>query len=457
MKFNQLIVSFIFVIATAFVHAQDSVVKQSPDKKGWNIGILPAVSYNTDLGFQYGGLINLFHYGDGSRYPVYNHSYYFELSRYTKGSGLIRLAYDSDRLLKNIRTTFDFSYMPEQAIDFLGFNGARSVYNRSWTDNKSPDYISRVFYKHERNMIRFHADLTGTINSSRMFWLAGAEFYDISTASVDVDKLNRGKDEEDKLPDPTVTKGLFEKYIDWKLIPEEDVNGGYFTGLKLGLMYDSRDFQPNPMTGIWTDIILYASPKFSSSLQNGFLRLSITHRQYLTLVKEKLSFVYRLSYQGNLGTKVPFYVQPLMVTTQLRGSYSEGLGGQRSLRGIMRNRIVGDGFVYGNAEFRFKFFKTNWFKQNIYFALNAFIDAGQVVKEIDIDDKISAARLDNPSITDNDWKNFFSGNPERLHLGTGLGLKAVMNENFILSGDYGRALDPQDGQSGIYIGLNFLF
>jgi hypothetical protein len=457
MKYKLLFVYFLLFWFSLHGNSQDTIQQNSPEKKGWNIGVLPAVSYNSDLGFQYGGLVNLFHYGDGSRYPRYNHTYYFELSKYTKGSALIRLAYDSDQLIKNIRTTFDFSYMPEQAIDFYGFNGAESVYNESWTDSKSPDYISRVFYKHERNMIRFHADLTGKLSGNNFFWLAGAEFYDISVNSVNVDKLNRGKDEDDKLPDPKTTKGLYEKYIDWKLISEEDQNGGLFAALKFGLVFDSRDFQPNPMRGIWTDVILYAAPKATSSLNEGFLRLSITHRQYFTLVREKLSFVYRIGYQGNLGTYVPFYAQPLMITTQLRGSYSEGLGGQRSLRGILRNRVVGDGFAYGNAEFRYKFYRANWFKQNIYLALNLFLDGGQLVKPIDIRDKIEAARLSNPEWTDADWLDYFSGGSERIHYGAGVGLKAVMNENFILSGDYGKALNLQDGRSGLYIGLNFLF
>lgn len=200
-----------------------------------------------------------------------------------------------------------------------------------------------------------------------------------------------------------------------------------------------------------------ADPKTTSSLNKGFLRLSIIHRQYFTLIREKLSFVYRIGYQGNLGTYVPFYAQPLMITTQLRGSYSEGLGGQRSLRGIMRNRIVGDGFAYGNTEFRYKFYRANWFKQNIYFALNFFLDAGQVVKPMDIREKLKAARLNNPELTDDEWLDYFSKDSERIHFGTGLGLKAVMNENFILSGDYGKALNPQDGRSGLYIGLNYLF
>jgi hypothetical protein len=32
-----------------------------------------------------------------------------------------------------------------------------------------------------------------------------------------------------------------------------------------------------------------------------------------------------------------------------------------------------------------------------------------------------------------------------------------MNENFVVAVDYGMALDPQDGNSGLYIGLDYLF
>lgn len=45
-------------------------------KKGFSFGALPAVSYDSDLGFQYGVLSNLYWYGDGSRYPAYDHSLY---------------------------------------------------------------------------------------------------------------------------------------------------------------------------------------------------------------------------------------------------------------------------------------------------------------------------------------------------------------------------------------------
>ena len=38
-------------------------------KSGWNFGALPTITFDTDLGFQYGALVNLYQYGDGSRYP----------------------------------------------------------------------------------------------------------------------------------------------------------------------------------------------------------------------------------------------------------------------------------------------------------------------------------------------------------------------------------------------------
>lgn len=442
---------FLVIMAMPLLMAAQSETK-TQIKTGWNFGALPAISFNTDLGFQYGALVNLFHYGDGSRYPVYDHMFYVEASMYTKGSGLLRFSYDSDRLIKGIKTTFDLSYMPEKAINFHGFNGYESVYNSAWEDDSDPAYKSRMFYRFERNMLRLITNATGKIGSGNIQWTGGIDFYSFKVGSVDIDRLNRGKDEDKMLPSLEEQPGLYEKYKQWGILPANELDGGTFTALKAGLVYDSRDFQPNPMKGIWTDVILYVAPKPLSDLDKGFTQLSITHRQYFTLVKEKLSFVYRLSYQQQIGGHTPFYALPLMITTQLKGAYSEGLGGQRSLRGIMRNRVVGEGIVYGNAEFRWKFFRTHLGKQNIYCGLNAFVDAGQVVDKADVDFSV----LNNTDSMDN-IADYYKADSEKMHFSAGLGLKVVMNENFIISGDFGKALNKQDGEKGIYIGLNYLF
>ena len=92
-------------------------------KTGWNFGAIPAISFDTDQGFQYGAAVNFYNFGDGSTFPKYKHSLYFEISRFTKGSGIYRFYYDSESLIPGIQVTTDLSYLPDQAYDFYGFNG----------------------------------------------------------------------------------------------------------------------------------------------------------------------------------------------------------------------------------------------------------------------------------------------------------------------------------------------
>ena len=94
-----------FAVCSAQNDSIKQTVKQEKIKKGWNLGGLPVVAFDTDLGFEYGALVNLFNYGDGSTYPQYKHSIYAEVSRYTKGSGINRLFYDSKFLITRFLTT----------------------------------------------------------------------------------------------------------------------------------------------------------------------------------------------------------------------------------------------------------------------------------------------------------------------------------------------------------------
>lgn len=46
---------------------------------------------------------------------------------------------------------------------------------------------------------------------------------------------------------------------------------------------------------------------------------------------------------------------------------------------------------------------------------------------------------------------------DKPHCSGGAGLKIGMNENFIVSIEYGKAFNRQDGNSGFYINMNYLF
>ena len=425
---------------TTVLLAQDKVVSKS----GWNFGALPTITFDTDLGFQYGALVDLYNYGDGTRFPNYNHKLYFEVSRFTKGSAINRFYYDSDQLIEGLQTSFDLSYLTDQAYDFYGFNGYDAVVNSGWFDNDSPDYISRMYYKYDRKLFRMKLDVQGKLSGDNLRWIGGFNLQNFKIGSVDIEKLNKGKDDADKLPPQ---EGLFEKYQHWGIISEEEADGGFVPTLKAGVTYDSRDNRPNPMKGVWSEAVVEGAPGFLGA-ESSFAKIALIHRQYFTLIPNDLSFVYRLAYQTTLAGDVPFYYQTQVMTSVLTGALSEGIGGAKTIRGIYRNRVVGDGFFYGNVEMRWKFVRFNFINNNFYLGLNAFSDFGQVTNKIDVSPR-------NATVVNR--SSYFKDDAETLHISYGAGLRIAMNENFVIAVDYGRAIKEQDGKSGMYIGLNYLF
>jgi hypothetical protein len=437
------ILSFVLLGYTLTLQAQESE-KEKDIKTGWNFGAIPVVSYNTDLGFQYGALTNIYNYGNGKVYPMYYHSFYAEVSRYTKGSGIYRFFYDSKFLIPNIRFTGDISYLPDEALDFYGFNGYHAIFNKEWQDDTSDSYKTRMFYKHKRNMFRTKLDFQGKTGIENLNWAVGLELNNIMVSTVDIEKLNKGKSGDDILPD---TLTLFDKYVAWDIIKANETEGGFYTTLKAGAVYDTRDNEPNPMRGLWSEIVVAQTinPDFK------YTKLGITHRQYFTLIDNKLSFAYRLGYQGIIAGEAPFYGLPNMVYTFIPSSTTDGLGGSKSVRGLVRNRVVGNGMVFGNLEFRWKFTQFTLMKQHIYLALSPFMDFGTVVQNKELD--LSLAELDP------DFNNYFNKNNEtdKLHITYGAGFHFAMNQNFIIAVDAGVPLNEQDGSLGLYIGMNFLF
>jgi hypothetical protein len=450
---KKLAVLFLFFLMGSVVFAQGKEDKKEVVKDGWNFGTLPTITFDTDLGFQYGALVDLYHYGDGSRYPKYDHKFYFEVSRFTKGSGINRFYYDSDKLIKGLQTTVDLSYLSDQAYDFFGYNGYDAVVNYDWIDDTKPDnvYKSRMFYKYDRKMFRFKVDLQGKITGENWKWIGGFNLLNFKLASVDIDNFNEGKEGAELLPPISEQPGLYEKYQNWGIIKSEEANGGFVPALKAGLVYDSRDNRPNPMKGIWTEAVIESAPEFLGA-ESSFTKMSITHRQYFTIIKDDLSFAYRLNYQTTIGGNTPFYYQTQVLVSELKGASSEGLGGGSTMRGISRNRVMGDGYFLGNVEARWKFVRFRFIKNNFYLGLNGFMDFGQVTKKMSGIENVPSAEFISET-----KEEYYENDAEKMHISYGAGLRVVMNQNFIIKCDYGRAIDERDGKSGIYIGLNYLF
>ena len=427
--------------------AQKSDSTKTKVKTGWTFGALPAIAFDTDVGFRYGALINLFNYGDGTRYPDYNHSLFFEWSNTTKGSMEIRSYYDSEFLIPKVRLTADVSYLTEKALDFYGLNGYEAKYHPEWEDEEDPSYVSRVFYRHERKMFRAMASFQGNLMKSneKLKWITGFVYFNNKISPVDLDKLNKGKDEADKLPD---VPGLYDLYVEYNVLKPSERDGNQLTYLKGGIVYDGRDFDAFPTKGIWTEAVFSYSPKFLGDWESSYLKFTFIHRQYLPLIDKKLVFAYRLAYQGTITGNVPFHIQPHIVPIDMRSATSQGLGGKNNLRGVLRNRVVGDGFILGNFELRWILLRTVVFNQNVYLGTNLFFDTGRIIQYIE-------QNLDQwPSES---FSEYFDPGTESFHNSAGIGIKVGLNENFIVKGDYGHAFNMNDGESGFYIGLNWLF
>ena len=296
--------------------------------------------------------------------------------------------------------------------------------------------------------------------SNNWYWNAGAGVLGYKIGNVDVDMLNKGKDAEDQLPD---TAGLYEKYVLWDIIPHNEANGGWHPYLRGGITYDTRNQQQNPSRGIYTDAFLTYTAAFGDMKDYNNLKFNFNFRQYIPIT-ENISLAYRVGTQLTLAGKSPFYLNTYMNTLFIQRVIYEGLGGGNSLRGIVRNRILSDGFAFANVELRLKLWNFKVGKENFYIGINPLFDAGMVLQPYDINKEQveNNIRENDPSFDMNTLGNYFNFDESLIykpHLSAGIGLKVAMNENFIVSVDWATPLNKADNgkMSNLYIKIGYMF
>ena len=473
-------------------------------KTGWNFGILPSVAYDADYGFQGGVLTNIYYYGDGSQYPEYIHSLYIEAAYTTKHHGIFRFNYDSKYLIPGYRLTLDATYLPDAMCDFYGFNGYESQYNYNWHNwnkklTKDPDYItahpeyadyrSRVFYKYKRDLIRVAGDIEGTIYKD-LKWNAGLGVLGYLIDDCDIKMLN-GKNEfddtkrnyEQKALNPN-EQLLYEKYRTWGLVGDEERNGGWHPYVRAGITYDTRDKRQGPNKGIYADAFFTYSAAFNAAYGQqaaagyNHLQFNFTFRHYIPCYYDKnginrITFAYRIGTQNNIAGRSPFYMNNYMNTLFIQRVYYEGLGGGNSIRGMMANRILANGFAFANVEFRFRVVNFDIGRQHFYIGLNPFFDLGVITQPYKLDELVehNTANWNTPyhslqesmAAAGENYSDYFRPADDTKvympHMCAGVGLKVGMNENFVLSCDWAMPIDRQDNQklANFYVKMGYLF
>ncbi len=199
---------------------------------------------------------------------------------------------------------------------------------------------------------------------------------------------------------------------------QRDFDSGLISGLKGGwvsiiqnaLIYDTRDFEPDPTKGSYFEIANEYSSKYIGS-QFDFNKLFIQGRYY-----QKLPFGSRTVLAGRLGVghifggNAPFF--EFQDQWSPEGSIN-ALGGKQSLRGFRTNRFLARSLAFTNVEFRYRIAETKWGKQHFAFGVAPFLDMGTVR---------------------NDWRDL---NFRDIKYSYGGGIRIGWNQSTVLFFDYG--------------------
>ncbi len=439
MKSSIILVVLSAVIAVTPVSGRNSKGQQLLNRKnspvvktGWNIGALPAINYNNDLGFQFGGLSQIYNYGDGLIYPNYYHKVEAHAYMFSKGAKQFILKYDSKYLIPGMRVTADAQYMNNPLCGFYGFNGAVSPYHEELNLRKSSDKNEGIaFYANYQRQFKANLDLQGRL-ADGLTWIGGVSYSHHRYSDVTI-KPYAGEET------------LYHQYREAGLIPEEDTFG-HRIELKGGVIYDTRDFEANPSKGIYGNVTLTAGESISSS-KKGSLMLSADFRQYISVFPGTLTLAYQIGYKGKIAGSLPFYAMPAF---QMRGSYG--------------SRITGDGVAWASMDLRLTAARFTAFRQNFEIGLVGFADCGRVIGyhnlagQSALGEEMISKSIEGAAY--GPYRSIFDSGiatREKLHSSVGGGFFYSMNKNFITAVEFGKPLNPQDGKFGVYMNLGFSF
>lgn len=207
----------------------------------------------------------------------------------------------------------------------------------------------------------------------------------------------------------------------------EGYNGGWDNFYKFGIAFDTRDFEPDPKNGIFTDLTFEATGDYNGS-EYSYVRSTLAPRFYYSPIPsyQNLTIAGRWVYSTLSGSSIPFYTYNNISFTD---SDKSGLGGYRTLRGYVDSRFTGKVITVATLELRERFYLLSIWGQTFEFILAPFIDYGKAFD----------------SVEDSNFNNWKAG--------YGAGLRIAWNQATIIMIDYGIS---EEG-SGLYINFKHIF
>lgn len=194
------------------------------------------------------------------------------------------------------------------------------------------------------------------------------------------------------------------------------VDGGWVSIIQTALIFDTRDFEPDPTKGYYFEIANEYSSKYIGS-QFDFDKFFIQGRAYQKIPVGKRTVLAGRFGVGNIfGNNAPFF--EFQDQWSPEGSIN-ALGGRQSLRGYRANRFLARSMWFTNVELRVRLAETKLGKQRFAFGIAPFFDAGTVRDR---------------------WQDL---NFNNIKYSYGGGLRIAWNQSTILSFDYGHSKEDR--------------
>jgi len=145
--------------------------------------------------------------------------------------------------------------------------------------------------------------------------------------------------------------------------------GGSSALAHLGLAYDTREGGASPRRGLIADASVFGAPSALSSYRFGGVDAGV--RAYFSL-SPTMVLAARALYDLKLGA-VPFFERALYEGL----AYGEGLGGAGTIRGLARDRLMGEAKALAGAELRTWLTETRWLGRPQSWGVSLGADAGR--------------------------------------------------------------------------------
>lgn len=356
-------------------------------REGKYITAFPVLGYNPDTEYAYGAIAQFYDNGPKEspffRYTPYRRLFVVNASGATGGVRRLILDYDHPyigdtlwriraRVLAEENQFENYFGMGEETLEPLSFPGAPGTF-KNYNGYEEALRIPRNGQTWERfddyektegsGSVMVEYDLFGGLLRPQIgFQIANIEIDDHTGDILDGAVMQETR--------------LLRDFNRGRII---GFDGGWDNAVRLGLTFDTRDFEPDPSAGV----VLQATSRLSTKgigSSFDYQQITFSARGFHNLLHDpdRLVLAGRLVYAMQFGD-VPFYSASILPFTD---DDKTGLGGFDTIRGFNENRFVGDAATFANVEFRWSFAEATFLKQHLRYILVPFFDAGRVYDSI---------------------------------------------------------------------------